>query len=237
MEVKKLRFKYPKAKKYVLKDVSFKCKKGKLNVIAGLNGSGKTTLFDCITRVLTPESGSIDFLDTKEILYLTQTIYFSLVIKGKDLAKYISVLNDEPLDYKSEDFRGQLTDREKERFEHLMDLKIGKMSVGERRWLFITLLSAIDRSVYIFDEPVSGVDPSSRRRIFARINRLIADGKLCLISTHQLQDLTHVDCHFILLHNGTILYEGDFQEWLKTHQSNDPDEVFERMTSGMGADV
>lgn len=36
------------------------------------------------------------------------------------------------------------------------------MSTGERRWLFINLLTRIDRALYIFDEPTSGVDPVSR---------------------------------------------------------------------------
>lgn len=66
-------------------------------------------------------------------------------------------------------FLEPLTDREKELFIHLWDLKMGKMSLGERKWIFITLLSQIiNRSIYIFDEPTSGVDPSSRRKILQK---------------------------------------------------------------------
>ena len=108
---------------------------------------------------------------------------------------------------------------------------MGKMSFGERKWLFITLLSIIDRKVYIFDEPTSGVDPSSRRKIFRKIKRLIDDGKVCIISTHQLQDLMHIDCHLIMLHCGRIVFEGDYKEWLKSYNTTDPDEVFELMIS------
>ncbi|MDQ0176603.1 AAA family ATPase [Bacillus chungangensis] len=230
MDIRNLTFKYPKGTKYVLDDVSFTLKKEKINAIVGVNGSGKTTLFDCITRVLTPQSGDINLPNINEILYLTQTIYFSPVIKGKDFAKFILRLDNRPANKDVQYFLEPLTDREKELFIHLWDLKLGKMSLGERKWLFITLLSQIiNRSIYIFDEPTSGVDPSSRRKIFTKISALIRNGKTCIMSTHQLQDLMNLECHLIMLHQGSIVYEGDFQEWLQKYDTSNPDEAFEIM--------
>lgn len=118
---------------------------------------------------------------------------------------------------------------EKELFEHLWDLRIGNMSIGERRWFFINLLIRIDRSLYIFDEPTSGVDPVSRKRIHELIGKLIEEGKTCIISTHQLQDLMYLDSHLIILNRGKITYKGDFREWLHLNKSNNPDEAFENM--------
>lgn len=233
LEVKNLKFKYKKSNKYVLEDVSFSLKKDKLNAIVGVNGSGKTTLFDCITKVLKPQSGIVNLPDINEILYLTQSIFFSPLIKGKDLAKFIFDLSEIKNGYSIEYFYNDLTDSEIKLLNHLWDLKLGKMSYGERKWLFLTLLSIVDRSLYIFDEPMSGVDPSSRRKISSKIKKMISQQKICIISTHQLQDLSHIDCHLILLHEGTILYEGDYKQWLENYNSNDPDEVFELMTTGI----
>ena len=130
MEVKNLKYKYNKSNKYTLEDVSFTLKKDKLNVLVGLNGSGKTTLFDCITGVLKPESGIITLPDVNNIMYLTQTIFFSFLIKGKDLASFILQLDVRPLTNSKDFFYKDLSEREKELFDHLWDMKWVKCHLG-----------------------------------------------------------------------------------------------------------
>ncbi|ACZ43280.1 hypothetical protein Tter_2383 [Thermobaculum terrenum ATCC BAA-798] len=61
----------------------------------------------------------------------------------------------------------------------------------------MTLLTRIDRRLYLLEEPTSGVDPTSRLRILGRLQRLVEDGRSCLVSTHQPQDLRYVDAHLI----------------------------------------
>lgn len=39
----------------------------------------------------------------------------------------------------------------------------------------------------------------------------------------------NLECHLIMLHHGTIVYEGDFQEWLQKYDTSNPDEAFENM--------
>ena len=48
----------------VLDDVSFNVKKGEIFGIIGINGSGKTTLLRIISRIYTPDSGSVDVKGT-----------------------------------------------------------------------------------------------------------------------------------------------------------------------------
>lgn len=230
--VKGLTFRYPKSDRIILNNVSFELKKQKLNAIVGVNGSGKTTLFDCITGVLKSNISKFGFPEDKDILYLTQTIFFSPAITGKDFAKFIRRLDNKPAENHVEAYTKNLTENEAQLLRRLWQQKIGMYSVGERKWLFLTLLCEIDRELYIFDEPTSGVDPSSRIKIFEKINRVIELGKTCVISTHQLQDLSYLDCHLILLHNGEIKYEGDFSSWLQLHGCNNPDLAFEKTISG-----
>lgn len=229
MHIKNLKYKYPRRKDYVLQDVSFTLNPDKLNAIVGVNGSGKTTLFDCITHVLKPNAGEIHLPPVADILYVTQSLFFSPVIKGKDFANFVRRIDNKPAVNEVSYYTERMSQRERELFTHLWDLRIGKMSIGERKWLFIYLLSMIDRFLYVFDEPTSGVDPSSRKRIHELVEGLIQQGKTCIVSTHQLQDLMYLDCHLIVLHQGRIHYEGDFKEWLHVHNSNNPDEAFENM--------
>ncbi|PAD71488.1 AAA family ATPase [Paenibacillus campinasensis] len=229
MNIKNLKYKYPRGKDFVLKDVSFSLHPNKLNAIVGVNGSGKTTMFDCITNVLKPQSGEINIPDVEDILYVTQSLFFSPVIKGKDFANFVKRIDNKAIVKETGYYTEKMSQREKDLFEHLWELRIGKMSIGERRWFFTHLLIMIDRSIYIFDEPTSGVDPASRKKIYQLIGKLIQEGKTCIISTHQLQDLMYLDCHLIILNKGMITYEGDFKEWLHISNSNNPDEAFENM--------
>ncbi|HDR7352948.1 AAA family ATPase [Bacillus wiedmannii] len=231
MYVKNLSFKYPKCKELVLNNINLTLKQDRLNVLVGLNGSGKTTLFDCITDVLKPETGEIVLPPVNEILYLTQTIFFSPVIRGRDFAKFIFRLDNRQVQNDIDYYLDGLSDSEKKQLKKLWGSTIGKMSVGERKWLFVTMLSQIERRLYMFDEPTSGVDPSARLKILKRIDGLIAKGKTCIISTHQLQDLMHIDSHIIMLHEGIIKYEGDFKEWLGMYGTTNPDVAFDMCIS------
>ncbi|WP_214890435.1 ABC transporter ATP-binding protein [Exiguobacterium sp. s142] len=238
MNIQNLTYFYPKATRPVLDDVSFTLHPNKLNVLIGLNGAGKTTLFDCMTRTLPVDRASLQLVPSSDMLYLTQQILYHNELTGKDLTYFIGRLTKRP-DFKrlATYVNGLTTAREQELFEHLWKMKLGKMSVGERKWLFVTLLASVKRSLYLFDEPTSGVDPASRINIMRHLQRLVKDGRTCLISTHQLHDLSQLESHVIFLHKGRVLYEGDFQDWLRASGTTDPDEAFVKMVEGIQDDV
>lgn len=59
VEVKNIQWKYPRADKYVLKDLSITIERGDSVALIGASGAGKTTLADTIMGLLKPEKGSI----------------------------------------------------------------------------------------------------------------------------------------------------------------------------------
>lgn len=59
LEFKNLYFKYPKAEKYVLKELNLKIKSGEKVAIVGKNGAGKTTLVKLLSRIHRPENGEM----------------------------------------------------------------------------------------------------------------------------------------------------------------------------------
>lgn len=234
MKAENIVFSYKRAKSPVLNGVSFELCPNKINVLVGPNGAGKTTLFDLITGILRPDSGMTDFPSLDHILYITQSIFFSYEIKGKDFCKFIRRISSQPASSSPSDYLTLGGERERQLLERLWDIKMGKMSVGERRWLFTTLLvEQADRELYLLDEPTSGVDPSARNQIFRMIEGLVARNKTVVLSTHQLNDLKHLDCHIIFLHKGKIRYEGDYDAWLESYGTDDPDQAFDLITSSM----
>ncbi|WP_169710787.1 AAA family ATPase [Staphylococcus lutrae] len=226
--IKNLKYKYKKSNNYILKDVDFIIKPGVLNVLIGENGSGKTTLLDCITQSLKADFEH-NLPKSKDILYMTQNIFFAPSNKGKDIKNLIrGLLPKNESEYFDEEIFSKFTSDEINKYQHLLNMKMGDMSVGERKWLYLQLFSRIPKEIYLLDEPTSGVDPLSRKLIMKRIEDIIRHGKQCLISTHQLQDLQHIDVNLIFLNKGKIVYQGDFKHWLKLNEATNPDIAFEK---------
>lgn len=231
MIIQNLSFSYPKSSKELIKDLNLTFEKGVMNVVIGLNGAGKTTLFDIIIGQYKIDSGHIiDIPLAKDILYHVQGAYISFLVKGKDYIRLIYKISNKTNHKNYEGYISEMNfdERETELFKDLWDKKIGQMSVGERRWLYVTILSQIQRKLYIFDEPTAGVDPSSRIKIYKRLEGLIEDkNKILIISTHHLQELKSLNCRLILMHRGELKFHGSFSDFLLEADTDNPDEAFD----------
>jgi ABC-2 type transport system ATP-binding protein len=168
------------AKKYrrktVFSNLSLGFESGKIYLLVGENGSGKTTLIKGVIGLLRFSAGRFyrsparyAFLPEKIALPETVTVYAFLVNIGKikktaDAGKKIMSLLEE-----------WNVDGTK---------KIKELSKGMRQKVLIiqTLLSDVD--LYLFDEPMSGLDAESRSRFLSLVRRLREAGKTLIISTH-----------------------------------------------------
>ncbi|MBH5316460.1 ATP-binding cassette domain-containing protein [Paenibacillus sp. GSMTC-2017] len=233
MRADNVAYKYKGSKRMLFEEVSFQLNPNIINVLVGQNGAGKKTLFDYISGIISPLSGTLKFPETAQILYLTQSIFYSNDITAKDFVKFIRrisgvMVSNDPFDYLSSH-----NARNKELINRLWNLKIGKMSIGERKWLFVNALTQVEHSLYLLDEPTSGVDPVSRKQIYRSIQGLVEQKKTVVVSTHQLNELINVDCHMILLHKGRIAFEGDIHTWMKQYNTTDPNQAFELATESV----
>ncbi|CAM5781357.1 MULTISPECIES: AAA family ATPase [Brevibacillus] len=229
IELKNISFSYPKNAKKAISNLEMIIEENKVNVVIGLNGAGKTTLFDILTGVLTIQEGSIiNIPNQRDIVYQTQSLYFSPILKGKDITRLILNISDKNFNNNFETCLSLADDREKELLGELWNRKFGQMSVGERRWLLVTLFAEIDKSFYIFDEPTSGVDPTARLKIYNKIEEIAKkDRHTVLISTHQLQELEFIECKIFVLHLGNIKFAGTYQDLLTKYNTSNPDRAFQ----------
>lgn len=232
MLIDNLSFTYPKSDKLLLKNININFEKKLINVVIGMNGAGKTTLFDILIGQYKPLEGKIVNLPfSKDILYHVQGAYISFLIKGKDYIRLIYKLTNKKFYSNCEQNMQEIgfdNLREIELFKDLWDKKIGQMSVGERRWLYVTTLSQIKKNLYIFDEPTAGVDPSSRIKIYKRLeNIIINQDSTLIVSTHHLHELRNIKCKIFLMDEGQIKFQGSFMNFLKNASTDNPDEAFD----------
>jgi ABC-2 type transport system ATP-binding protein len=90
--------------------------------------------------------------------------------------------------------------------------RCGGYSRGMRQRIKLAQALAHEPQVLLLDEPLTGMDPMSRRRATDIIKRLAAEGRTILVSSHVLHEVESMTQHVLLIHNGRILAQGDVRE-------------------------
>ncbi|MFW6282849.1 MAG: metal ABC transporter ATP-binding protein [Minisyncoccales bacterium] len=179
LEVKNLRIK--KGKEEIIKDISFKVKKGEIFTILGPNGAGKTTLLkallDCIDY-----QGKIKWnISRKEISYLPQRL------SRKEFKKY-------PISVK--EFFYLKTKKDEEIIETLNLVGLNEniikknpfqLSSGQFQKLLIAWGVVGNPKVLLFDEPTTSVDIKGQETIYSLLHRFWKEKNLTIfLVTHDL---------------------------------------------------
>lgn len=169
--------------KYVLKDFTTFINSDKCNFLIGYNGSGKSTLIKCVLNHVDYEgkidvnSNKISYAPEKIVLPDYSTVYNFL----KNIAEYKGIPN-------------HLIDSYIEEYIIKFDLSehknkaIMKLSKGNRQKVNLVQALLGESDIYIFDEPLSGLDDTTKEVFIDEIKRLRKNSKLIVISTHYLKD-------------------------------------------------
>ncbi len=213
-------------KEPVLTDVSFTVPSGETKVILGSSGSGKSTILKVILGLVEPSSGRvrIDDLDVttaraKELRAVRKKIgmvfqggaLFDSMTIGENIGYYPLEYTDKPLAEIEQIAREIL--RFLDLSEDLLDVLPDELSGGMQRRVAIgRAIAAVDPSIMLYDEPTTGLDPISTRKITALIAKLQREkGVSSIVVTHQITDAFDVADNFMVLHKGRVVFDGDAQ--------------------------
>ncbi|MFD1125286.1 AAA family ATPase [Lentilactobacillus raoultii] len=178
-----------------------------VNIIFGPNGTGKTTLLDFIATVNQRDPTSFhQFPSFSRIAYQPQSVSFIYEATVFDTLKMVMGMSG---------FRGKfkLTDLPAE-LQPLAATKYGELSGGQRRLVMIDAVSRLDRDLYLFDEPESGLDPKMANLVMERIHELNQRGKKVIMTSHQFQNVGRND-YLLFLKAGKMQFSGSPTEFLK----------------------
>ena len=203
--------------------------KNKIIGLLGPNGSGKTTLIKILVNLLTQYEGNV-LIDGKKL--------------GIETKKIVSYLPDK--DYLSNDwtfetainyFKDFYEDFDEEKARRLVDeLKIPKnvkfkaLSKGTREKFQLILVLSRNAKVYVFDEPIAGVDPVARDLVFKLISENIAKEATVIISSHLISDLEQYLDYIVFLKEGQIVLRSDASK-LRLATGKTINEVFKEVFS------
>ena len=225
LEVKNVKKAFGKAQ--IIDDVSFEIKPNRIVGLLGKNGCGKTTILKMINDLYTIDEG--------EILVCGNTV-------GVESKKVISFLPErtyldselkiyEALDY----FKTFYSDFDKEKALKLLNdlnlnpnMRLSKMSKGMKEKVQLALVMSRNAKLYILDEPLGGVDPTTRDYILKTILSNFNDGASLLITTHIISDVESILDDVIFLDNGKIILHGDADK-LRQSENASINEIFRRV--------
>ncbi len=213
IEIKGLTKQYGKT--VALNNVDLSLDKGRIIGLLGPNGSGKTTLIKVLTGLLKQYSGEVVIdhrllsTETKsEISYLPDQLYFDSWMKIDDLRRY---------------FKDMYADFNEARFLELMmafqiedRTLIKRLSKGNQEKLQLALVLSRDAKVYIFDEPIGGVDPALREIILDTIMTYKNKEATVLLSTHQIYDVEDLFDEVVFLRRGQVVLHENTKTLIET---------------------
>lgn len=225
IEVNNLTKKYRKQR--ALDDFSLELTNGKLVVLAGPNGSGKTSLLRILAGLDMAYTGDVFIqgqvpgLSTKnfvsylpdklflpanrtalELIDLYQTFYADFnYARAQDLLAFLNVPSEK---------------------------KVKELSKGMADKLQILLAMSREAGVYLLDEPLTGVDPATRKRIIQTIIKSFNDESLLLLSTHLLQEVEAIADEIVFIDQGKLVLQ-DSAENLRARNQQSVTGLFEEV--------
>ena len=212
--------------KKIVDSVSFSVGQGKIVGLLGKNGSGKTTVIKMINDLLTIDSGEILINGEKisektkaKISYLPERSYLD---SSKTVAQVFAFFEDFYTDFDRVKAEKLLKDLDLD-----VNAKLSKMSKGMKEKIQLVLVMSRKAKLYILDEPLGGVDPSTRDYIMQTILSNFGEDASMLITTHLIADVEKILDVVIFIDKGKIILNESADE-LRTKEKSSINEIFRR---------
>lgn len=227
IDIKNVTYKYD-TKVTALKNVNFHVDEGEAVALIGVNGSGKSTLMKLINGLITPDSGSYLF-EGEEINYKKlQNEKFSkafhkkigFVFQNSEVQLFCSNVYDEiafgprQMGMDEKEVQRRVEDTLKLlQIDELRDRQPYHLSGGEKKKVSIASVVVLNPDVYIFDEPMNGLDPRTKRFLKEFMITINNAGKTILCSTHDFEYVKGIFKRAVVFSSDhTIVRDGDYNE-------------------------
>ena len=211
-------------KTFALNNFAYEIPKGKIIGLLGPNGAGKTTLIKILTGLIRKYEGEVTIMGNK------------IGVESKKLIAYLPDSNfiddDWTVNYAMEYYKDFFEDFDNNKALTLFaafgihpDSVFKTLSKGNKEKVQLILTLSRKALLYIFDEPIAGVDPASREVIFELILKNCGPESTVIISTHLVRDVEDILDEIIFINNGKLIRQGDVKS-LKEETGKSIDDLF-----------
>ena len=225
VEFKNVSFKYPDADEYILKNISFKAKKGDTLALIGSTGSGKSTIVNLIMRFYDATEGEI-LIDGKNIKeYKLDSLYKKIgyvpqrAVMFNGSVKYNISYGDKKVSEKDMKNAARIAqasefiDKMPKGYDANVSSGGTNISGGQKQRLAIARAVAKDPEIFVFDDSFSALDYKTDYALRKELKKNAKD-KTNIIVAQRIGTILNAD-EIIVLENGFVKGCGTHAELLK----------------------
>jgi ABC-2 type transport system ATP-binding protein len=196
-------------------DVSFEVGPG-VTALLGPNGAGKSTMLRMLCGLARPSRGTVrvlgrdprtDVAVTRSVGLVPQqeSVFDALTAHG--FVRLTAVLHGLP-----DPGRAAAAALEAVGLDPADPRRLPAYSKGMRQRVKIAQALVHDPAVVLLDEPLTGLDPRQRAEMIALFQRLGAEGRCVLVSSHVLDEVERLGSRILVMSQGRLAAAGDFRE-------------------------
>ena len=209
-------------KTVALTQFSMTAEEGSLTALIGPDGAGKTTFLRMVCGLLSPTAGSLQVLGV-DVVKEPQRVQELLGYMPQKFGLYEDLTCQENLNLYA-DLHGIPREERQERFARLLNMTglspftgrlAGKLSGGMKQKLGLACTLVRSPRLLLLDEPTVGVDPLSRRELWAILKQLVKEENLSVLVSTAYMDEAELCGQVYVLNEGRLLSRGTPEELRK----------------------
>jgi ABC-2 type transport system ATP-binding protein len=211
-------------------DISFDIEKGCITGLIGPNGAGKTTLLKALLG-LTDCQGSLSvlgldpFRQRKELMqnicFIADVAVLPRWIRVNQLLDFVEAVHNNFSRKKAEDLLAKTKIPPK--------AKVRQLSKGMVTQLHLSIITAIDATLLILDEPTLGLDIIFRKDFYGNLlEDYFNEERTIMITTHQVEEIENLLTDVMFINDGRIVLDASMEAL--------PEQYVELLASGDNAD-
>lgn len=212
IKITNMDFSYKRAVK-IFSALDLELKEGHIYGLLGKNGSGKSTLLKLISGMVEPSQGDIEVMKKspfkrqpsllEEIYYLPEEIDTpseTMRVYARQIGAFYPRFDQQELEAYMKEFDLEL------------DIKLTKLSLGQKKKAAIAFALACNTTLLLMDEPTNGLDIPSKSQFRRVIARVVTEERAVIISTHQVRDLESLIDSIVILDKGQVVLNASTEE-------------------------
>jgi ABC-2 type transport system ATP-binding protein len=221
IEASEVTFTYPKKKEPAIAGVSMSIPSGEIFTLLGPNGAGKSTMIRMLSGLTLPHQGQITICGQN----LRRQEYAARrrigLVLGDERTFYYRLTGAQNLEFFG-GLYGFTRSTLRRRVQEVLSLvglekdggsQFMRYSSGMKRRLSIARAILHEPPVLLLDEPNTGVDPESARRIRQIILALKQEGRCILLATHDMEEAEMMSDRIGFLKNGRLIRVGSLRDY------------------------
>ncbi len=196
-------------------DLSFQVKEKEFFAFLGVNGAGKSTTINILCGQLKKDKGNV-IIDGEDIEHNLDSIYskIGVVFQSSVLDKPLTVYDNLQSRASLYGITGSAFEERLAELDKMFDLNefikrpVGKLSGGQRRRVDIARALIHHPKILILDEPTTGLDPQTRKKVWDVIMKLRREEDMTVIlTTHYMEEAADAD-YIVIIDKGEVAAKG-----------------------------